>query len=314
MQKTINSSIEFEGTGLHSGEKTSIKICPAPTDHGIVFVRTDLQDNAPQMREIPALWPYIQKSERCTKLQNFHGTDIRTIEHIMAAFLGCGVNNARILCNGAEIPIMDGSARDFAKEILKIGLKTQNIPLYLIKVLKPVYVENGAAQAMIEPADRLYINFSVNFVDDAVGEQSKAMEMINGNFIKDIANSRTFGQMREIQDMQDKGLIRGGSYDNAVIFDGMKIITPGGLRHADEPVRHKILDAMGDLYLAGAPLIGHYKANKGGHATTHQLVKKLMEDKQAWEKIECGDKEAALLSGSGITNAEIEMLEPLPIA
>ncbi|OYW60470.1 MAG: UDP-3-O-[3-hydroxymyristoyl] N-acetylglucosamine deacetylase [Rhodobacterales bacterium 32-66-7] len=297
MQNTLSTPACFEGFGLHSGTAVRMVVRPAPADHGIWFRRSDIADRDPAVR---ALWSAVTPSRLCTVIENAGGVSVSTIEHIMAALAGSGIYNAVIDIDGPEVPILDGSAVPFVKGFLAAGLEDLQAPVRAIRVLKPVEVREGLAMARLEPAEMLEIDFRISFVDAAIGDQSRSMNMANGAFVRELSDSRTFCRQADVLAMQAAGLARGGSLQNAVVFDGDQVLSPGGLRHADEPVRHKMLDALGDLALAGGPLLGRYVGVRAGHALTNQLLRALFADASAHDIVECGPQTLGKLPGIGV--------------
>ncbi|GLK63828.1 UDP-3-O-acyl-N-acetylglucosamine deacetylase [Paracoccus kondratievae] len=295
MQITIAQKAQFRGVGLHSGAAVRLVILPAPVDHGIVFVRTDL-DGA----RIPARWDHVTPSQLCTLLDNGEGATVSTVEHVMAALTGTGINNAVVEVNGPEVPILDGSSAPFVRGILEAGLRQQNAPLRAIRVLREVEVQQGEAYARLSPADHLEIHFDIDFVDAAIGHQEKRLDMANGTFVHELMDSRTFCRKADVVKMQESGLALGGTYLNAVVFDGDKVLSPGGLRHRDEAVRHKMLDAVGDLALAGAPLLARYTGHRAGHAMTNRLLRALFAQPDAWEWVTLTPTMESRLPGAGV--------------
>lgn len=303
MQTTINSSVSFAGVGLHSGESANVTIRPAMPDCGITFRRTDC-DGA--TCDIPARWDLVEQSPLCTRLVNADGVTVSTVEHIMAAMVGCGIHNALIEVTGPEVPILDGSSSQFVRGILSKGVRQSNVPVRALRVTKPVEVRRGNAMARLVPHDTLLIEFSIEFEDAAIGAQSKMLNMANGSFVRELSTSRTFCRQADVDAMLANGLAQGGDpAKNAVVFDGDKVVSPGGLRHADEPVRHKMLDALGDLGLAGLPILGHYQGVRAGHAMTNDLLRALFADMEAFEVVECDAEMAARLPGAGVHWGEI---------
>ena len=302
MQHTLKSAIRFSGIGLHSGKPARMVIHPAAVEHGIWFRRTDiLFGNA----MIPARWDVVHQSPLCTRLENASGVTVSTVEHVMAALAGCGVHNALIEIDGPEVPILDGSSAAFVRGILARGLRRQSEPVRAIRVLKPVEVRRGEAWARLEPSDRLSIDFSIQFEDAAIGAQSKALTMSNGTFVRELCDSRTFCRQSDVEAMRAQGLALGGTLENAVVVDGDRILSPGGLRHRDEAVRHKMLDALGDLALAGAPLLAAYTGHRAGHAVTNDLLCALFADPSAYRMVVCDPVTMARLPGVGIHMDEI---------
>lgn len=302
VQTTIRSSVSFQGFGLHSGKPVTLTIRPASAEYGIWFARTDI---AIGDRMIPARWDAVLRSPLCTKLRNAAGVEVSTVEHIMAALAGCGVHNALIEVDGPELPILDGSAVHFMRGIMQRGLQRLNAPVRALKVMKPVTVYDGTATASLVPATSLQIDFEIDFDDDAIGVQRKSLVLNNGAFARELCDSRTFCRLADVEAMRANGLALGGTLDNAVVFDGDKVLSPGGLRHEDEPVRHKMLDALGDLALAGAPLLGRYTGVRAGHALTNTLLRQAFATPGALQMIVCDDATRARLPGYGMAREEI---------
>ena len=296
MQATIKNKATFRGVGLHSGAPVSLSILPAPADHGIIFHRADLGHDATVM----ARWDMVSPSRLCTALDNGAGVVVSTVEHVMAALAGTGISNALVEVDGPEAPILDGSSAPFARGILRAGIALQDRPLHAIRVLRPVEVQEGEAFARLAPADHLQIDFHIDFTDRAIGIQAKRLDMANGAFLRELADSRTFCRQADVDAMRASGLALGGNYLNAVVVDGDTVLSPGGLRHADEAVRHKMLDAMGDLALAGAPLLARYTGHRAGHAMTNRLLRALFADGSAWEWTTCTTEQENRLPGAGV--------------
>lgn len=303
MQTTIKSAVSFSGLGLHSGSKATLTIRPASAHHGIWFSRSDV---AVGDRLIPARWDAVLRSPLCTRIQNSSGLEVSTVEHVMAALAGCGVHNALVEIDGPEVPILDGSAVPFVRGIMQRGLRVLDAPVHAFEVLKEVTVTDGAASATLSPADTLRIDFEIDFEDAAIGHQQKSLVMNNGSFARELCDSRTFCRQADVDAMQANGLALGGtSGENAVVFEGDKVLSPGGLRHEDEPVRHKMLDALGDLALAGAPIIGHYKGVRAGHSLTNTLLRELFATPGAVRMIVCDEATSSRLPGYGLVWDEI---------
>lgn len=302
MQNTLRSIIRFTGVGLHSGKPVRMVIEPASADYGIWFRRVDVLDGDPM---IAARWVNVEQSPLCTLIKNTSGVSVSTIEHIMAALAGCGVHNALIEIDGPEVPIMDGSSAPFVKTILARGLQEQSAPIRAIKVEKTIRVEVDDAWAELTPADNLEIDFHIDFEDAAIGVQQHTLNMANGTFVRELCDSRTFCRRSDVIAMQSNGLALGGvPGENAIVFDGATIES-GTLRRADEPVRHKMLDALGDLYTAGAPILGSYKGHRAGHALTNALLRKLFADPMAYSFVECSENTCAKLPGMGVHLSEV---------
>ena len=297
MQNSLTSSACFDGFGLHGGNAVRMVVHPAVADHGIWFRRTDVADRDALVR---AHWSMVTPSRLCTVIENASGVSVSTIEHVMAALAGSGVHNALVELDGPEVPILDGSSVPFVEGFLVAGLTELAAPLRAIRVLKSVEVRDGAAIARLEPAEMLEIDFNISFADAAIGDQSWRLNMANGAFVRELSDSRTFCRQTDVDAMRKAGLARGGSLENAVVFDGAQVLSPGGLRHADEPVRHKMLDALGDLALAGGPLLGRYVGVRAGHALTNRLLHALFADPAAYEVIDCGPQTLGKLPGIGV--------------
>jgi UDP-3-O-[3-hydroxymyristoyl] N-acetylglucosamine deacetylase len=295
VQNTLKSPAAFTGSGLHSGEPVRMTVRPAPVDHWVWFRRTDLGGAL-----VPARWDAVTPSRLCTVIENAEGVAVSTIEHVMAALAGSGIHNALIDIDGPEVPILDGSAVPFVAGFLKAGIEEQDAPVRAIRVLKPVEVREGEAVARLEPADMLEIDFRIDFEDAAIGFQTRSLNMANGAFVRELSNSRTFCRQSDVDAMREKGLALGGTLENAVVFDGDRVLSPGGLRHADEPVRHKMLDAVGDLALAGGPILGRYVGERAGHALTNRLLRALFADPTAWRRVDCGPQTLGKLPGVGV--------------
>lgn len=296
MQATLETSVVFDGVGLHLGHPARMIVRPAPADHGIVFRRLDLTGTP----RIAALWDKVIVAPLNTRIENEDGIYVSTIEHVMAALSGCGIHNALIDVDGPEVPILDGSSAEFVAGFLRAGIRQLTAPLTAIEVLAPVRAQIGDAWAELRPADGLTISFEIDFADAAIGRQSLALDMRNGAFGRHLCDSRTFCRASDVDAMHESGLALGGSYDNAVVVDGDKVLSPGGLRRKDEAVRHKMLDAMGDLYTAGRPILGAYHGHRAGHAVTNALLRTLFETPGAWRLTTCSDSTCAALPGVGL--------------
>jgi len=302
LQTTIQTAVSFHGVGLHSGEPARATILPAQAGQGIVFRRSDV---AAGHGRIPALWDHVHQSPLCTRLENRHGVTVSTVEHIMAALVGCGIHNATIEIDGPEIPILDGSSAAFVRGILRHGVRHMNAPVSALRVLKPVEVRRGAAMARLLPNESLTIEFAIDFEDAAIGSQRKLLNMSNGSFVRELSNSRTFCRKADVDMMRANGLALGGTLENAVVVDGERVLSPGGLRHDDEAVRHKMLDAVGDLGLAGLPILGHYQGIRAGHALTNNLLRELFSRPDSHEIVLCDSATAGHLPGAGVHWGEI---------
>jgi UDP-3-O-[3-hydroxymyristoyl] N-acetylglucosamine deacetylase len=272
-QRTLSGPIGCDGVGLHTGQAVKMTLRPAPADHGIVFVRTDL----PKPVEIPAITRHVVNTELATTLGR-EGTQIGTVEHILAALSGLGIDNVRIELDGPEVPIMDGSAAPFAYLIRTAGVRLLDAPKSFVVIKKRVSVRDGEKTATLDPCDRFKINCRIDFHHPLISNQTFEMEFSDRTFAREIARARTFGFLRDVETLKKEGLARGGSLENAIVVDEFSILNPDGLRFPDEFVRHKVLDAMGDVALFGRPVIGHLSVYKSGHALNHRLVEKVLAD------------------------------------
>ncbi|MEP2784333.1 MAG: UDP-3-O-acyl-N-acetylglucosamine deacetylase [Pseudoruegeria sp.] len=301
MQTTIKSAVTFKGVGLHSGAPVTMVVQPASAEYGIWFRRIDI----PNEPMIPAKWDAVGEARLCTRIDSPSGESVQTIEHIMAALAGCGIQNVLIEINGPEVPVLDGSSAQFVKGLLKAGICKLDAPVLAIEILKPVEFRDGIAFARLEPSENFKIDFHIEFEDKAIGRQDKELNMANGAFVRELCDSRTFCRQSDIDLMRANGLALGGSVENAVVVDGASVLTPGGLRHKDEAVRHKMLDALGDLALAGAPILGRYVGHRAGHMMTNKLLRALFADPTAYRLVTCDENMAARLPGVGVHAADV---------
>ncbi len=302
VQTTLKGPITFRGMGLHTGQPARVTVHPASAEYGIWFRRLDVTDHDPL---VPAKWDAAERTALCTRLVNAAGTSVSTVEHLMAALAGCGVHNALVELDGPEIPILDGSAAPFVREILARGVRRLAEPVRALQVLKRVDVREGAAMARLEPARGLRIDFTIEFDEAVIGRQRLSLDMANGAFLRELCDSRTFCRLRDVEAMRANGRALGGTLANAVVVDGGRVLTPGGLRHPDEPVRHKMLDALGDLALAGAPLLACYTGHRAGHALTNRLLRALFADPEATRFVTCDAALADRLPGAGLGRSDI---------
>lgn len=283
-QRTLKNVIRATGVGLHTGEKVYLTLRPAAVDTGIVFIRTDLDPAV----EIPARSSYVCDTTLATTIGR-DGERISTIEHLMSAFSGLGIDNAYVEVSAPELPIMDGSAATFVFLIQSAGIAEQDKRKKFIKILKEVRVEGAqgcawAGQAAtLSPFEGFRVSHRIVFDNQVIKEQHASIDFSCSSFVKEISRARTFGLMRDYEYMRERNLVQGGSLDNAVMVDDFRVLNEDGLRHEDEFVRHKILDAMGDLYLLGHPIIGEFKGYKSGHAMHHELREALLARTDAWE-------------------------------
>ena len=285
-QRTLKSSIPCVGIGVHSGRRVRLTLSPAPADHGIVFHRTDLR------RDIPATYDRVVDTRLCTVIGDGIAR-VGTIEHLMAALAGAGVDNALIELDGPEVPIMDGSAAPFSFLLECAGIVSLDTPRKVIEIRRPVRVTDGKAFAELRPFDQtarigvptLDLEVSIDFAAAAIGRQSHSLRLSPENFRNAVAPARTFALSQDVDYLREQGLAKGGSLDNAIVVDGARVLNPGGLRMRNEFAAHKLLDAVGDLALAGAALHGRFVANRPGHTLNNQLLKALFADTTAWADI-----------------------------
>ena len=280
-QKTLKNTIRCTGIGLHSGKKIYLSLRPAPVNTGIVFHRTDMNGAL-----VPAKVEYVVDTRLSSTVANSDNVRVSTVEHLLAAFAGLGVDNAYVDLDGSEIPIMDGSAAPFVFLIQCAGLVHQNSYKRWIRIKKPVVVSEGNKQASFEPCDRFRISFMIDFDHPLLSEQDEEFDITETAFIKDISRARTFGFLKEVEQLRSSGLAQGGSLNNAIVMGDFRILNEGGLRYEKEFVRHKIIDAIGDLYLLGHPIVGHFKGVRSGHALNNLLLRQLLVQQDAWEFVE----------------------------
>ena len=297
-QHTLKNPIYCSGVGVHSGRKVAMTLHPAEPDSGIRFLRGDLAETS-----VKAEWKNAVETPLCTTLVADNGHKVSTIEHLMSAFSACGIDNAVVELDSEEVPIMDGSAAPFVFLIECAGRQRQDAPRRAIRILKPVSVEEPHRSASLEPGEGFSVAFDIDFDNDLVARQSWSGTVTEESFKNEIARARTFGFLHEVEQLRKMGLARGGSLDNAVVIDGDKVLNEGGLRFEDEFVRHKVLDSIGDLYMAGAPILGRFTGHKAGHALTLRLLVALFADHSAWEWTEmtADDMDPALLGAAGRT-------------
>ena len=280
-QQTINTSLFLSGVGLHSGKKVSLNIEPAVINNGIIFIRTDYKDN----QFFNALWSNVTSTNLCTTIANKEGVSVSTIEHLMSALSGMHIDNVNIMIDGPEVPIMDGSSLPFVELFESIGLLKQEIDRQVILIKKEVEVIKGDSFTKILPDKQFSINFEIEFTSHLVNKQACQLQLINGNYKTDISSARTFGFEKDVEDLRSNGFALGGTLENAVVVGNNKILNKEGLRFKDEFVRHKMLDSIGDLYLAGKPIQGYFYGKKSGHYLNNQLLRKLFSDKSNFELI-----------------------------
>ena len=300
-QRTLKNSIRAKGVGLHSGKKVYLTLRSAPPDTGIVFCRTDLA----QVVQIPAKACHVGQTTLCTSLEK-DGVRVDTVEHLLSAMAGLGIDNAYVDVSASEVPIMDGSAGPFVFLIQSAGVEEQSRPKQFIRIKKKVTVEENGKSATFLPFEGFKVSFSVDFDHPVFREVAKeaSIDFSSTSFVKEVSRARTFGFMKDIEHMRANNLALGGSIDNAIVIDDYRILNEDGLRYEDEFVRHKILDAIGDLYLLGKSLIGEFVGHKSGHALNTRLLHSLLADESAWEVVTFTDA----------SRAPVSFACPLPLA
>ena len=281
-QQTISNAILVNGVGLHSGINVSMKLIPADKDYGIKFFRTDLNS---KNNQIDAIWSNVSNTQLSTTISNKFGVSVSTIEHLMSALSGLHIDNLKIEIDGPEVPIMDGSSKDFVDLIESMPTKKLDKNRKIIKINRNIRVNKEDSFVELKPNKQFSIDFEIDFPSPIISKQSCQLQLVNGNYKSDIASARTFGFERDVNMLRSNGLALGGSLENAVVVGESKILKKDGLRFKDEFVRHKILDSIGDLYLAGAPIQGYFFGNKSGHSLNNLLLKSLFSDKKNYEYI-----------------------------
>lgn len=281
-QKTTIAPAIIAGVGVHTGDRVRLAVRPAPEGAGIVFVRTDITDRD---NRIPVSGEAVVDARLNTMIENAAGVRLSTIEHLMAAFAALGISNVVVEVDGPELPILDGSALQFVQLLDRAGIRRQSAPLRAIEILEPIRVQQGDKSAALLPCDRYEMRFEIDFPTAVIGHQVVDFVVDEATFRSDIMAARTFGFAHEVEALRQAGLARGGSLENAVVIDGDQILNPGGLRMEREFVKHKALDAIGDLYVLGAPLLGRYEGVKAGHAINNLLVRELLANPQAWREV-----------------------------
>lgn len=305
MQTTLQKPFTVVGTGLHSGRPARVHVLPAAADFGVEFRRIDVLDKD---NRIPARFDAVTDTKLCTRLSNADGVEISTVEHLMAALAGCGIHNAVIEIDGPEVPIMDGSSEPFVAAILSAGVADLGVPARVLQILKPISVVEGDAFAEILPSDDFEIDFEISFADQAIGNQHQKLSMKNGSFVRELSDSRTFCMYSDVEHMKSIGLALGGSLANAVVIDDGQVLNPEGFRHEDECVRHKMLDAVGDLALAGMPVIGRYRGVRAGHRITNLLLQAIFNAPDSYEIVEATNQEITRLPGVGLSGSDLKLV------
>ena len=281
IQQTISEPVSISGIGLHSGIDVNMQLYPAEADYGIKFIRNDIRDN----NVIEAIWSNVSNTKLSTTISNEYGISVSTIEHLMSALSGLHIDNIKIEIDGPEVPIMDGSSIKFVDLIDQTLIQSLNKRRKILKVKKKIKVENKDSSVELKPNNQFSIDFEIDFPSKLVSKQSCQLQLVNGNYKTDIASARTFGFEKDVDMLRSNGLALGGSLENAVVVGESKILNSDGLRFKDEFVRHKILDSIGDLYLAGAPIQGYFLGNKSGHYLNNLLLRELFADQDNYEYI-----------------------------
>lgn len=279
LQSTLQHPISCTGIGLHTGAAVSMTLHPALADTGVTFRRTDV---AAAAADVPGRWENLSSAELCTTIANAAGTTVGTIEHLMAALAGCAVDNVLVELDGPEVPIMDGSADPFVLLAECAGMVQQDAPRRVIRVLREVAVFDGLRRVSIAPDDDFVVDVAIEFDSPAVARQRCEFRSHDASFKEDFGRARTFGFAEEAVALRSRGLARGGSLENAVVVDGAEVLNAGGLRYEDEFVRHKVLDCIGDMYLAGGPMLARVTGVRSGHALYHRLLRALFAEPDAW--------------------------------
>lgn len=292
-QRTLKNAIKATGVGLHSGEKVYLTLKPAPVDTGIVFRRIDLDP----VVEIKAWAENVGDTRLSTNLGS-EGVRVATVEHLLSALAGLGIDNAYVELNSEEVPIMDGSAAPFVFLIQSAGIKEQEAPKGFIRIKRKVKIEHEGKWASFEPFDGFKVSFTIDFDHPVFRERNRecCLDFSSTSFVKEVSRARTFGFMRDIEYLREQNLALGGSMDNAIVVDDYRVLNEDGLRYDDEFVKHKVLDAVGDLYLLGKSLIGEFKGYKSGHYLNNLLLRELLNNRDAWEIVTFEDPEAAPIS------------------
>ena len=286
-QRTLKNAIRATGVGLHTGGKVYLTLRPAPADSGIIFQRVDIDPAV----DIPAKPENVTDTRLSTTLEQ-DGAKVSTVEHLMSAFAGLGIDNVRVEVSAPEVPIMDGSAGPFVFLLQSAGILEQEPLKQFIRIKKPLQVTDDDKWVRFEPFNGFKVSFTIDF-DHPILQNSiqvAAVDFSTTSYIKEISRARTFGFMDDLEALRNAGLAQGGSFDNAIVLDGFHILNNDGLRYQDEFVKHKVLDAIGDLYLLGHPLIGAFSAYKSGHALNNKLLRKLIADQSAWELVSYEDE------------------------
>lgn len=283
LQHTVSKAVTVCGVGVHSGAPACLTIKPAGANSGITFIRSDITDRD---NRIPARWDLVADTRLCTVLKNVAGASVSTVEHVMSALMALGIDNADITIDGPEVPIMDGSAAPFVDAIDSVGRQSQQAARKVIRIIAPVTLTDGDKTVTLLPADDTAYSFDITFDSPVIGRQTFTHTVKESDYRSDISFARTFGFLHEVEALRAAGLGRGGSLDNAIVIDGDSVMNPGGLRSPTEFVRHKILDAIGDIGLAGMPIVAHYHGVKAGHAMNNRILRELFANPACYVVVE----------------------------
>jgi UDP-3-O-[3-hydroxymyristoyl] N-acetylglucosamine deacetylase len=294
-QRTLKKRVSLSGIGVHSGAPVSVTLHPADPGSGISFLRINVSDSSDV--EIPARWDTVGSTELCTVLGDPKGAGVATVEHLLAALCGLRIDNCLIEIDGPEVPVMDGSARDFVDAIDQAGVVLQNAPKPLLRIERPVRVEIGSAFAEFLPHERCRFEISIDYDCPVIGRQSYAIDLTPETFRREIAEARTYGYVRDVERLWSAGFALGSSLENTVVIGEGTVINPEGLRHPDEFVRHKVLDTIGDLALAGAPIQGLYRSHRGGHKLNALALSELLAQEDAWTLLTAAPEREARAEG-----------------
>ncbi len=296
-QRTVAEEISCTGIGLHSGKKVKLTVKPAPPNSGIAFERVDISPNC----SVKASFDNVVKTNMATTI-GFNGYCVSTIEHLMAAFFGMGIDNALVQIDGEEVPIMDGSSAPFVFLLKDAGITIQNNHKRFLLVKKPIKVKDGNRSVHIYPSNKLKITYKIDFDHPLIKDQAYEISFSQPTFIQEISKARTFGFLRDVQTLRNNGLAKGGSLDNAIVMDEFRVLNEDGLRYKNEFVRHKILDFIGDLAILGPIIIGHFVAERSGHSLNQRLLRKFMAHEDYWEVVRFKDKEECGKAKAKITS------------
>ena len=304
-QRTLRDEVNCTGIGLHSGEKVRLSIKPAPPNSGITFIRKDL----PNRHVIKAHFENVIDTNMSTTI-GYNGSKISTVEHLMAAFFGVGIDNAMVEVEGLEVPIMDGSSAPFIFLLKNVGIREQEKPKQFIVIRKSFKIDDGDRSILVQPSKELKISYTIDFQHPLLRNQKYELCFSGKDFLREISRARTFGFLKDVHILRENGLAKGGSLDNAIIIDDFRIINEDGLRYKDEFVRHKILDFIGDLAVLGYPVIGHFVVQKSGHALNQLMLKTLMSKKRCYKIVSFKNPEECTQNSVKIPT--FGSLEPVP--